>query len=54
MSLQSFPRFLELPKKLQIQIWKEAIPETDLELEMRKCTNYTMHEDQGYPLLQGP
>lgn len=54
MSLQSFPRFLELPKKLQIQIWKEAIPKTDFELEMRKCTNYTMHEDQGYPLLQGP
>lgn len=56
MSLQSFSRFLELPKELQIQIWREAIEEEYMASELGRVSNYryTMREGENYLHLESP
>lgn len=41
MSLQSFPRFLESPKELQIQIWHFAFEAADSQAWVGNLRNYT-------------
>lgn len=60
MSLQVFPRFLDLPKELQIQIWHHAIDEVEVlasvDLTIQYCLTPPGHFSDIYPfrLFRGP
>ena len=52
MSLRSFPRFLELPKELQIQIWSFAA--VNAETGIYTLADYWSPDEHGHPILEGP
>lgn len=60
MPCQAFPRFLEFPGELQIQIWKEAIEAAQADAQAGSLDIYNISDcaedspEMRHPVLQAP